>query len=463
MIWHCSALASKDEEQGHEEETGAAFEIIQNALNVLRKGGHSASGCEIPESRQCSFSSYCESFQGKSENIYLYENSEGRKIPNFAMMTVFHSLEQCMRSEKPETFNNDPFLYPEKFQSKANEKIWMKEKQRVQGVYEDTKKRLLKILASRKDGKNNARIEMMMERVRTVRINMPDVGDIERLMADGCESPNAFYGPEHHTLILCPQTLNLPDASLMSTVAHELGHSIDPCHCAQDLVKTKDGYQVEYAFDSLLQRQDKYLSYSPVVKGVGLSENPLGDVLGCLQSSSSIGVKSPTITDIQAQVGLEIAEMRKEKVPENDVFMIRLRNQQKNVPENYDRYGACEFYSENGHIGEAFSDWASAQVLADKVKEIPESSKAKQFVFESQALFMGTSCNGLFKPLQAKVEKLLDSGNVACGGAFFDYDSLEVGGRSHPASADRMTKVIYAQPELQKALGCQPGTAKACQ
>ncbi|MNL83174.1 hypothetical protein D3C87_2107470 [compost metagenome] len=65
--------------------------------------------------------------------------------------------------------------------------------------------------------------------------------------------------------------------------------------------------------------------------------------------------------------------------------------------------------------------------------------------------------------VQAKAERLLDSSsNVVCGGAFMDFEALRSGNTSHPVDDQRMTKIIYAQPELQKALGCKPGKAQAC-
>lgn len=456
---------ARSDEEWDSEAIHESTESIQRALDVLKNGGKGSSGCNIPQSPSCTFAAYCSAFKGKSDSVYLYENEQGRKIPNFPLMKVFNSLEACMGSTNPQYVNDDPFLYPEKFDTPKNKELWKKENARVTKLYEETKARLVKVLSARKNGQNDSQIDTMIKRVQTVKMKMPPVGNVEKMVTEGCESPNAFYAIDDHTFTLCPQTFNFPDASLMSTISHELAHSIDPCHCAQDLVKDGDSYGVDYAYDPIQKKALAPKTSNPEVKGMGLASNPMASVISCLQSDSSIGVKMPTVQELQKDLDQYAKGLKKESggLSNSNPAIQDIKAQRDQIPKLYDRYGGCEIFTENGHIGEAFADWASAQVLADKVKEISDSGKAKQFVFESQSLFLGTSCKGLFGPLQDKVVKLLDADNIACGGAFFDYDRFEISTKGHPVSADRMTKIIYAQPELQKALGCSPGKAKACQ
>lgn len=48
---------------------------------------------------------------------------------------------------------------------------------------------------------------------------------------------NAFYQANTHTFSFCPKYLQLSDAQVISTIAHEIGHSIDPCRAPNPLLR----------------------------------------------------------------------------------------------------------------------------------------------------------------------------------------------------------------------------------
>lgn len=432
-----------------------AFPEIERALKVLRGGPRLAQKCDEPTQHNCTFSSYCQNFKGQTDSLYLYENAEGRRIPNLPLLVTYNSLANCASMLKYPSMTEDPFLHPEKFLQPKHKKKWNEQKTRIQNIYGETKKRLISVLQKRKDGKNDKEIEAAILRVNTVKLKMPDAKLFEDLVASGCEYPNAFYFPDEHAFTICPQLGNFPDSALMSTMSHELAHAIDPCHCAQDLVKTKKGYVTDYAFDV-----EKSIPQSPVVgekmaAGVAFEKHPLSSVLKCLQGSSSIGVQVRSAKDIQEsyQRGTQSLQAVSEAQKQFG----------KDIPKNYSRYGACAFFSGNSQLSESFADWASAQVLADKIKEIPESEKARQFAFESQSVFLSGSCPGSLALIQEKASDALGTSGPSCGEAFKDLETIRNLSKIHPVSPDRMTKIIYAQPEVQKALGCKPTQAKACQ
>ncbi len=48
------------------------------------------------------------------------------------------------------------------------------------------------------------------------------------------QQPQAFFQPEGYNIVLCENLLDLPDATMLRIIAHELGHSIDPCTASCD-------------------------------------------------------------------------------------------------------------------------------------------------------------------------------------------------------------------------------------
>ena len=48
------------------------------------------------------------------------------------------------------------------------------------------------------------------------------------------QMPQAFFLPQGHKVVLCENLLDLPDATLLRILAHEIGHSIDPCTASCD-------------------------------------------------------------------------------------------------------------------------------------------------------------------------------------------------------------------------------------
>ncbi len=444
-----AVLADWDEQNQLKELT---YPEIDSALEVLRNGPRRPEKCDLDKKYSCSFNSYCSSLKQRDRNIYIYENEEGHRLPNTALLAVYIVLARCARGESFPTLTDDPFMHPEKFAEPKNQKLFQKGKARINGIFLESQQRVIKVLMARKNGTNDAAIESMIQRIRTVTLEVPDGKDFGQLVSKGCEVPNAAYRYDHK-VVICPQLGNFPEASIMSVVAHELAHAIDPCCGALDLVKTKTGYEVNMDFNpvSLMSVSEKKSSVA--VPGILADKNPFSSVISCLQTSDSVGIKAPTVTQLQESYFKEAA---------GDGQSGFYKFAQK-IPELYPKYGMCENFSGDGRVGEAFADWIGAQVIAKKIEEIPESTRAKRFAFESQGVFLASHCPQALAAVQERASSAMMGGQRSCGEAFADIDYSNQTNKNHPSTGSRITKILLAQPEIQKALGCRPEKFKACQ
>lgn len=449
-----------------------AIRKISQVREALKLSTTSSNACTTPIAPNCTFESYCSKFADKGQNFYLYQNEEGRQVPNFQMIINLRFAESCLRKPFPQAVISDPFAYPEQLidEAKAGGKENLKrnlerynlEVNRAQKIYRDTQSRILALLEKRRTPSNSAAISNMIKRVKMTNFTSPKLGNgLETLSSQGCELPNAFYSPAQNEVTICPQLLNLPDASLVATIAHELGHSIDPCTMVHTYSKNSEG-KIELNSPAYLDGVDT-TAPRPEIQAVPAEQNPLKSIISCLQSPSSIGAKTPSKKDLIADIDREQEALRAETADERDgelgdTTLAIFEDRRRLVREHYTLYQHCGQFTNNGHMQEAFSDWLSAQILSEKVSGIGNTEKARQYAFESQAVFWGTGCDNI---RQATTQRIQQSTGPQCP----TYEetlkqitsNTETRESTHPPTADRLNRITFAKPEIQRALGCKPG------
>ncbi len=473
----CQAQSNENAEYT---ETIQKISQIREALKLTAAQGEL---CSTPTSPNCTFESYCSHFANKGQNFYLYENKEGRKIGNFQMQINLKLGEACVKNPFPQALVNDPFAYPELLEDeeKAGGKENLikyqnqvrKEAQRAENIFKDTKTRVIKLIEKRRTAGNKNEIDNMVQRIQQTEFAAPKLGDkFETLAVQGCEMPNAFYQPSLNTVTICPQLLNLPDAAIVSTLAHELGHAIDPCAMTYTYSKNdKDQVQLD---------MPPYLGGPPLdeikpqIPAVFPDKNPLKEVISCLNSPASMGIKIPSqqellkaVDQFEEDLRKETQEAQEENEGPNDLSdatVADLEDQRKAIRNNYNKYLHCGRFTNNGHTQEAFSDWIASQVIAEKLTEIKSSEKAREYAFESQGVFFSTECENVKQSTSARIQKATGPHCSMFGELMEQYKALEPQNSStHPKTSLRVNKVVLAKPEIQKALGCKPGqNTKEC-
>ncbi|XGC79802.1 hypothetical protein ACES2L_10720 [Bdellovibrio bacteriovorus] len=449
-----------------EAEFVATINKIKQAREALKLSASSSKYCETPQSTECTYESYCNNLAGKASDFYLHQDADGRQIPNMQLSISLKFVETCMNKPFPEAPVHDPFVYPDQFfdeqkaggpeNLKKNRERYTTELKRVDKIFADAKDKVVKALESKKTAANKVQIDQMISKVKAAKMrHLKLSGGSYTLAEDGCEAPNAYYRPDLNSVTVCPQYLNLPDASLFSTLSHELGHAIDSCNA--------------------FMNESGTISIPP-------EKNPFSQVLTCLQSESSIGVKVPSKQSLIMQVNEEEDALKEETASENqeiseggeegsftDAAEARYEDRRKEIEANYENHKHCAGMTGSGHMQEAFSDWISAEAVSVKLSEIQESAKAKEFAFASQAVFYGIDCAHV---KQATLQKMRALAGKSCKAfdaleTFLSTENHDHGDEpsSHPKSANRINRVYYAKPEIQQALGCQAAgdNGKQCQ
>lgn len=445
----------------------AEDQSIISQLQKVREQLNTAAGktaeCQTPDMANCSFQDSCQQFAGKGKDFYLYQNAEGRQIHNNQLIANLEAAEACVGKSFPQTPVRDPFIYPQQMAEPANLNRYQQESKRVEQIFGDVQGRMVQLLRSRRTSQNAEAIDNMIARITTAKILTPKNGSkIADLAILGCDIPNAGYNPQTHEVVVCPQLMNLPDSALLSILAHELAHPIDPCQMS-----------MPYSRDGGIISQDEVDVMAPIsppqdafFKGIKAATNPFKNVISCLQKPESMGVKIPSQNNIVAQLRSEAENAMglKEEISEanesgdsdvTDTLRAALEERVEGIHRNYEEFKQCFNMTGSGHATEAFADWMSSQVLKQKISEIPDSGKAKTYAAESQMFFMALSCQNLAQSATAAVRPMIQN---KCPGLLKQMEAYEAASGqtdTHPDTARRVSRILYAPPEIQKALGCK--------
>lgn len=444
-------IAYAEANDQHQSAQRAVMEKLDLIHHALKKSSGSFSRCEPPQVGACTFDNYCSAFAGRGADLYLYRDSEGHPIPNLTLIETMEASYACAGS-KFSMVIEDPFLYPEQFVNaeaaggeavlRKNQDLYKKEVARTQRIFSEAKGRIIKILNGRRSKENSREIDNFISRVKAVSLSNSEkdfTGDDTDLFGGTiCESANAFYAPSDHKITICPQMMNYPDAGLFSIIAHELGHSIDPCFSAIPISKEGNKFFMDNPM-SLVDRDAKRKAY---FAANAPQKNPFGSVISCLQSSTSINIKNPT----------------KEEV--NMMFADRRAVTEK----HYGDLQYCGFFTGKGHVQESFADWISSEAVAHKISEIKDKGKSKEFAFQSLAFFLSFDCGNLKQTALAKVKTAVAN---TCPRLLEIEKKLNSDGvntrSSHLDTSQRFSRILLVPSQIQKALECKPEeTHQAC-
>lgn len=341
----------------------------------------------------------------------------------------------------------------------------------------------------------------MIARIDLIKMSNPE----KELMS--CPGPNAFYNPGTHSFTLCPQVMQLPDASIKAIIAHELGHSIDPCTITSSLIQVDgqknpafdDSKKIDYFKETrekngiidlkltlpsqTLDNKDAMVDIFPeynnqnrskiyqnfttktLSSSIPIEKNPFASVISCLGSSKSIGAKSASEKEIEKTIDEVIGQLKASGATDESEKIKNLQKAKSNLPELVKTKGYCAGFlpTQGGgksQFQEAFADWVAGEVLAKDLNGLSEKDK-KIKTFESIGFFAGVGCASVQEAANAKVKDLVKQ--IGCDQKIDnDLQNLftisQANGRTsdeHPFEADRVNKVFFANPATQKAFGCK--------
>ncbi len=290
--------------------------------------------------------------------------------------------------------------------------------------------------------------------------------------------PNAFYNPESNTFKYCNGFLlgNQSEFQIVSVIAHELTHGVDPCNITKGPSdfrfkysdpKNTDQCEAEFPFQGLIPclRGDQSVkakkSVFPDITLGGIVVDPPADDKMIRELRKKISMTEARIkaveTDLKA-AGLT-EERKKELQRKKEDLEDQLQSLQDDLAEALSKQKTpappTPFpfpfpipggktppqiietpdspFCTGDQIGETFSDWIAAEVLPEYMSLHYPDLTEKQYRLGYSNVFRG-SCNHA-NPEQSFMSAGLDV---------------------HPEESDRVNKIILTHPKIRKQMGCDP-------
>lgn len=306
-------------------------------------------------------------------------------------------------------------------------------KARARRLFEYAKSRVLEqIRMGRIDNQLSFAEKEALKKVKLVTLNESSVASVYSAACIGLV-PNAFNDSRSISVTLCSNHYDVPDAEMVGTFGHEIGHSIDPCGSQLAVYKADNKRCMNSPSVgvnngvSVLSRSRPFISYegrdarttdikssitgkclTEEIASVPIANYAFGDVYQCLLSKSGGGF-------IAAET----------KNPIGPAFR---------------RFPECE---QNGNVNEAVADWFGSKAKGAWMTEHPvviANDRAIIALGENGVLHCGQE--GLNTQLKAQ-QKLIQAKDV------------------HAPDAQRLDGIYLRDRALQKALGCQ-ATSPPC-
>jgi hypothetical protein len=354
----------------------------------------------------------------------------------------------------------------------ANRARMVKKTQDAYDVFQETQKELSLYLEGKKAAGNEALIDRVIQRVKTIRFNPPRLtGQVTK----ECKNPNAFYNQSNHSFTICPQLLDMPKMTLMEVMAHELAHSFDSCSLSGKMFSKKGPiivqeapFEIDIAAEPIIGNY-KIITTEPELSGIGTklqdkmpySDNPFSKALSCLQDSKSVNAQAIKPEELLKKAREKLNELTKSGQNNPDNIEARYLNfLTANQEEFFKYYQGCDGPSTHSRsqMEEAFSDKIASEVIARKLKQVSKA-EAEKSMLEIGLLYgectdhskgkviirdyaIKEGCKDYFDNMTAE-QKILTGLKIADP----DFDT-------HSEASKRVDTILLAHPEIRKALNC---------
>lgn len=253
----------------------------------------------------------------------------------------------------------------------------------------------------------------LLSRVTNVRIELAESHYAKSEPLCNTKSPQAFFDPLTYKLAICESALTLPDANLVSFLAHEIGHSIDTC-------------------ESTAPRQDR--NFEPIA----MNKHPLYSVRSCLVQTGKF--QEVTQKDIDTAVELHV-EAYKRTGSKNEEELNAVRAQHK---DHFSKYPECNGTTlKSSEMPETISDVYASYASAKFLKEFPPKNFTDFIGMESD--FFSDYCDESYSKEQ--VAKTYD---------------LSILKERHAVTYNRLVNVRLSFPGIAEAAGCQVHQTHNC-
>jgi len=344
--------------------------------------------------------------------------------------------------------------------------------QRVSKLVETVRASLIKTVMNGKSDADLTQSERdAIERIRTIQVNLPNDSKVYGNQTCNTKAGNAFYQPADHTINICASVLKNPDEALVSILAHEMGHSIDPCNIQWDMPIYKiDVSRVQnFAADQsptmvkirvaadqckaaglttcsvfLKDRAEanQYATAAALLKregqGQDLADYPFEGVKSCLQSPAGGGFHSneSAIHDLQLEAQDAVNQLNEgANLSPADRFA-----QQEKMKKLFSKTDcSSNFIKQPSQMQEVMADWFGNEVLNDYLRDHPRVGDAPEDKLRPIAFLAKNYCGDV-----ASAQSARGLANI----------TSRIASDSHPLNAERIDQIALREPEIRKYLGC---------
>lgn len=339
--------------------------------------------------------------------------------------------------------------------ARESQTVKLKQLEKMNGVFAKAKKRILRIIESKRDKKNSSDIDNLIERISSLKVLKAEV----KSAGGSCDGPNAFYSNSNHSIEVCPDFLELPEASLLEVLGHELGHSVDPCISQFDLVK--EGPSSYTAVLDLFENADESKKKSRSVSRNGILSNsyPFAKTVACLSSPDAGRVRAVTsqlVNGVQRRVRSYIESQKKLGVREEAESVRNAKQFSKEIKQRPGLIACSSRFTTDraAQVTESFSDWIASEIINAEIMEAP-ANKKKEIAFESTLSFM-EKCGSLEVDTDGRFAAVKKDFS-ACAKSIGDEVNGDVSGRwasKYLPANDRVDRIFFAQPAIRQYSGC---------
>lgn len=299
--------------------------------------------------------------------------------------------------------------------------------------------------------------------------------------------PNAFYRTTDHSINICPGFYVYPDSTLVSVIAHEMTHAIDPCNaqfCVHELdlsqiptdveslpAAVRNNHELHFLWQQLVQARrtgsrytslpfDRFdpakvrqLAESGIIRPVGppppritqdgsrLEGYVLGDVYHCLASEHGGNFRQVTRREIEesAETVVRARSAIADSSYNPDI-------DRRRIVEAFTRFPQCSEPQAPTQMREAISDWMGSRVLGDFLRgknlRTAEERLAPIGFFASQVCLERENSRDAFNSNSS-----LEIISAA-------RDTLTAQRSNHPPNLNRIESVLLSDPRVRAAMGC---------
>lgn len=359
-----------------------------------------------------------------------------------------------------------------------------KSQARVEKIFSETKRHLEKVILNGRPKSSLSPAEQaLIDRVTSTKLR--SIQEASSLAECAGNARNASYLPLQHSVFICPAFYDYPESTLVTIIAHEISHSIDPCrsqfplysldsgilndydpHAEANSTEVNDVFQLikaatessnkgilmlELSLDSPKKDQqsiEALFNLTPLSPGVTPQNYPYKNTKACFEKAGFYSTRWETISNE--------FELLHKNTPRPE--KIHLQKQYKTL---FDKHPECLEITKKSQMNETLSDYFAARVLDFYQREHPPKTENDHLA--PVLYFALNHCEQTATSKTSIVNAPVVSGTSAL--AQIERLKSKIGTVSndeHPEHWDRISKIYLSSPQLAKAWNCNPGPGSTC-